>query len=81
MNAYRVKLGENGRVVIPAAVRRQLHVVTGEDLVIRVEDNELRICSLKYSLEKARSLVRKYTKNKNLVDQLKAMRQEDFDKK
>ncbi len=78
MSEYRTRLGEDGRVVIPASCRRQLHLKAGEELVIRMDDEELHVYSLKHSLKKAQELVRKYNKkNKSLLTILKTMRQKD----
>jgi AbrB family looped-hinge helix DNA binding protein len=38
----RMKLNENGRVVIPAQVRAALGIEAGDELLMRVEDDELR---------------------------------------
>jgi AbrB family looped-hinge helix DNA binding protein len=77
MHDYRAKLGEDGRLVIPAACRRELHLVPGEELLIRVENDEMHLRSLKYSLKKAQEVVRSHAKKQNLVEKLKKMRQED----
>ena len=39
----RVKLNENGRIVIPAAMREALQIKAGDELLLRVEDGELRV--------------------------------------
>jgi AbrB family looped-hinge helix DNA binding protein len=70
---------ENGRIIIPAACRRLLDLMPGEELVLHVEDHELRVTSLKYTLKKAKALVKRHAKNKSLVSELKKMRQEDRD--
>ncbi|HEV7671422.1 MAG TPA: AbrB/MazE/SpoVT family DNA-binding domain-containing protein [Thermoanaerobaculia bacterium] len=36
-----VTVGEQGRLVIPAAIRRKMHLSSGETLVAFVEDNRL----------------------------------------
>ncbi len=77
MHDYRAKLGEDGRIVIPAACRRELHLVAGEELIIRVENNEMHLSSLKHSLKKAQHSVRSFAKKQSLVEKLKKMRQED----
>lgn len=41
----RVKLGEGGRLVIPAAMREALGVKPGDELALEVEDGELKIKS------------------------------------
>ena len=77
MNEYRTTINENGRIIIPAILRKQLHLQPGEELVIRVENEELHIFSIQHALKKAQGLVRKYSKNKNLVNELKSMRKDD----
>ena len=41
----RVKLGEGGRLVIPAAMREAIGVKPGDELALEVEDGELKIKS------------------------------------
>jgi AbrB family looped-hinge helix DNA binding protein len=79
MNEFRAKMGEDGRIVIPAACRRLLHVKPGEELIMHVDKDELHVFSLKHSLKKAQEKVQKYSKGKSLVKQLKTMRKEEAD--
>lgn len=73
----RLRVNENGRVVIPAAFRKALGINAGDQLVLRIEDDELRIMTLKRRLERAQRLVRKYVKpGVSLVDELIAERRE-----
>jgi AbrB family looped-hinge helix DNA binding protein len=78
MKEFRTKISDNGRIIIPVVCRRQLHFTPGEDLIIRIDNDELRIYSIKHSLKKARQLVKQRAKNKDLVAQLKQLRKEDF---
>jgi AbrB family looped-hinge helix DNA binding protein len=73
----RMKLNGNGRVVIPAQVRTALGIEAGDELLMRVEDEELRITTLKRRIERAQKHVRKHVKaGDSLVDELIAMRRE-----
>jgi AbrB family looped-hinge helix DNA binding protein len=73
----RTRVNENGRVVIPASFRKALGINAGDEVVLRIEDNELRITTLKRRLERAQRLVRKHVKpGTSLVDQLIAERRE-----
>jgi AbrB family looped-hinge helix DNA binding protein len=71
----RMRVNENGRVVIPASFRKRLGIRVGDDLVLRIEGDELRITTLKRNLERAQRLVRKHVKpGTSLVDELIAER-------
>lgn len=65
------RINENGRVVIPASFRRTLDIRPGETLVLRIENHELRITTLRQRLAKAQQLVRKrVAPTMSLVDEL-----------
>ena len=74
----RLRLNENGRIVIPAAFRKALGIKPGDEVILRVDDGELRISTLRSRLERARRDVRKYVKpGVSLVDELIAERREE----
>ncbi len=73
----RLRINENGRVVIPAAFRRALGINPGDEVLLRLEDDELRISTLRSCLDRARRHVQKYVKpGVSLVDELIAERRE-----
>jgi len=73
----RLRVNENGRVVIPASFRKALGISVGDEVLLRIEDDELRITTLKRSLERAQRLVRQHIKpGASLVDELIAERRE-----
>lgn len=73
----RIRVNENGRVVIPASYRRALGIKAGDEVILRMEDDELRITTMKRRIERAQRLVRKYVKpGISLVDELIAERRE-----
>lgn len=80
MHEFHIRLESNGRIVLPADCRRQLHFKPGEELILRIDDDELRLYSLKHSLRKAQALVRQKVKSKNFVDDFIASRREEADR-
>ena len=73
----RTRINENGRMVIPASYRKALGINIGDEVVLRIEDDELRITTLKLRLEQARRRIRKYIKpGRSLADELIAERRE-----
>ena len=57
------KLGEGGRIVVPSAFRKALGIQTGDDLIMVLENDELRIMSPRRAIARARALVRRYIPN------------------
>lgn len=73
----RLKVNENGRVVIPAAFRKALGIYPGDTVILSVEDDELRITTMKRRIERAQQRAQKYLKpGISLVDELIAERRE-----
>jgi antitoxin PrlF len=73
----RTRVNENGRVVIPVSIRKALGINVGDEVVLRIEDNELRILTLKQRIERAKRLVRQHVKpGTSLVDELIAERRQ-----
>ena len=71
----RARVNENGRVVIPASFRKRLGIRAGDEVLLRIEDDELRITTVKCNLERAQRLVRKHVKKgTSLADELIAER-------
>ena len=77
MTQARMRLNENGRVVIPAFFRAVLGVEAGDELVMELDDKELRISTMKHRIERAQNRIRTYVKPGTLLsDELIAERRE-----
>ena len=73
----RTRLNENGRLVIPASYRKALGIRAGDEVILRMEDDELRITTMKRRIERAQRRIRKYVKpGISLADELIAERRE-----
>jgi AbrB family looped-hinge helix DNA binding protein len=74
----RLRINENGRVVIPAAFRKELGIKPGDEVILRLDDGELRITTMKRRIERAQRRARNYIKpGVSLVDELIAERREE----
>jgi AbrB family looped-hinge helix DNA binding protein len=73
----RARITENGRVVIPAIFRKALGLNPGDEVVFRLEDDELRVTTIRQRIARAQRHARKYLRpGISLVDELLAERRE-----
>ena len=73
----RQRVNENGRVVIPSSFRKALGIQVGDEVVLRIEDDELRITTQQRRIQRAQQRARKHLKaGTSLVDELLAERRE-----
>ncbi len=71
----RTRVNENGRVVIPASFRRALGIQVGDEVVLRIQDDELRITTQQRRIQRAQRRARQYVKpGRSLVAELLAER-------
>jgi AbrB family looped-hinge helix DNA binding protein len=73
----RVRVSHNGRVVIPASFRKALGINVGDEVLLRIRDDELRITTQQRRIQRAQRRARRYLKaGTSLVDELLAERRE-----
>ncbi len=71
MTSVKARVGEGGRIVIPAEYRKKLGIKAGDEVVIVLEDDELRLFSLDQDIRRMQALVRQYVpKGVSLTDEL-----------
>ena len=70
-----LKLGNAGRLVIPAALREAMGVEPGDTLIARVDQGELRLSSRQMALRRVQSQMAKLKKpGESVVDEFLAER-------
>jgi len=75
MLQMRTKLTEGGRIVIPAEYRQALGLKVGDELILRLEDGEVRILTPLQAIRRAQELVSRYIpEERSLADELIAER-------
>jgi AbrB family looped-hinge helix DNA binding protein len=73
----RVQVGEKGRLVIPAAMRKALGIGVGTTVELRYEDNELRMSTLRSRIQRVQERARRIIKpGVSLSEELSAERRE-----
>ena len=78
MNVIKTKMGEGGRLVIPAGYRKALGLKPGDDVVLFLEEGEIRIVTARQAIQRAQALVRRYVpKGHSLSEELIRERREE----
>jgi len=66
-----IEVGEAGRIVLPAAIRKKLGIREGDVLTAEVIDGDIVLTPLESGIKKAQALVRRYVpEGVSLVDEL-----------
>jgi len=74
----KTKVREGGRLVIPAAYRKALGLKPGDEVLLMLEDGEIRVVSTRQAIARAQTLVRRYVpKGRNLSEELIQERREE----
>jgi AbrB family looped-hinge helix DNA binding protein len=74
---YSVALGERGRLVLPAPIRKRLDLHAGDRLILTVTDGEVRIVSAREQAGRLLGMFRDLAPGRSLVDELIAERREE----
>jgi AbrB family looped-hinge helix DNA binding protein len=75
---FRTKLGSDGRIMLPAALRKELGLTSGEDLVVSRDEEGIHLRTRLMALERAQRLVARHIPaGTDLVAELRADRWAD----
>ena len=81
MTSIKTKIGEGGRIVVPARYRKELGLKPGDDVILVLEDGEVRITTLPRVIQRAQEIVRRYNpEGRSLVDELIRERRDEADR-
>jgi AbrB family looped-hinge helix DNA binding protein len=74
-----VQVSSNGRIIIPAELRKSAHIDDGDTIIMTLHDGGvIKIQSMHESINEAKMLVKKRFSKEDLSTELKKMRIADF---
>ncbi len=75
MHTARTKLSKDGSIVIPAEYLETPGLQVGDEVILRLEDGEVRVFMPRQAIKRAQELVRRYIpQGRSLADELIAER-------
>lgn len=73
----RLRVATNGRVVIPARVRKELGLESGGEIILERQENGYRLTTRRQRIEEAQKYLRRFVKpGRSVVDELIKERRE-----
>lgn len=63
-----VRVAQNGRMVLPRAVRNALGMADGGTIVVSIEGDEVKLSSIRNSIRRAQALYRQHTTDDSSSD-------------
>ena len=80
MKEIRTRITETDKIIIPPEFRQELNLQVGDEVVIRLEDGELRVFTMRQTLKRAQDLVGRYiSSDRSLAEELLADRHQERD--
>jgi AbrB family looped-hinge helix DNA binding protein len=74
----RVQIDNGGRVVVPVNLRKALKIKSGDELILRLEHDSIRLIPIQQAVKMAQKVVKSYApKGVSMVDVLIEARREE----
>lgn len=69
MQSQRVKVVEGGKLVIPAAFRREMGITPGDTVILELDEGELRVRSLSSAIRRVQERMRELNPEGRLLSE------------
>jgi AbrB family looped-hinge helix DNA binding protein len=74
----RVQIRKGGRLVVPVKLRKALNIKAGDEVVVRLENDSIRLIPAQQAVNRAQKAVKQYVpQGVSLVDELIRSRREE----
>ena len=66
----KTKLGQGGRIVLPAEFREALGVKVGDELILSLKDDEIHVFTRRAAIKRAQGMLKHIAPGRSLADEL-----------
>ena len=71
MDTVRTKVGQGGRIVLPAEFRKAMGIKPGDEVILAMKDGEVRVFTRQAAIKRAQGMLREYIpEGRSLSDEL-----------
>ena len=70
MDNIKTKLGQGGRIALPAEFREALGVKVGDELILSLKDDEVHVFTRSAAIKRAQGMLKHIAPGRSLADEL-----------
>ena len=71
MYSIKTKLGQGGRIVLPAEFRKAMGIKPGDEVILSMKEGEVRVTTRQAAIKRAQGMLRQYIpEGRSLSDEL-----------
>lgn len=58
--SFRTKIGQGGRIVLPARMRKAAGLAVGDEVIVRLENGSVRLLKQEEAIKRAQAIIRRF---------------------
>ena len=70
MDRVRTKIGQGGRIVLPAEFRKAMNLKPGDEVILVLKDGEVRVTTRQAAIKRAQGMLKHIAPGRSLADEL-----------
>ncbi len=70
MERVRTKIGQGGRIVLPAEFRKAMCLKPGDEVILVLKDGEVRVSTRQAAIKRAQGMLKHIAPGRSLADEL-----------
>ena len=70
MDTVKTKVGQCGRIVLPAEFRKAMGIKPGDEVILALKDDEVRVVTRQAAIKRAQGMLNHIAPGRSLADEL-----------
>ena len=70
MDSIKTKVGQGGRIVLPAEFRKAMGVKPGDEVILAFKDGEVRVFTRQMAIKRGQGMLKHIAPGRSLADEL-----------
>ena len=70
MDSIKTKIGQGGRIVLPAVFRKAMGIKPGDEVILAFKEGEVHVFTRQTAIKRAQGMLKHIAPGRNLADEL-----------